>query len=64
MKYISLIYPEMFLIALAVAVTVAARLKLSHVPAPGLLVSHSFSAINLPLETILSYAVTQGTLYM
>ena len=64
MKYISLIYPEMFLIALPVAVTVAARSKLSHVPAPGLLVSHSLSAINLPLETILSYAVTQGTLYM
>ena len=64
MPYSSLIYPETFLIALAVEVTVPARLKLPHVAAPGLLISHSLSVINLPLQTIFSYALTQGMLYM
>lgn len=50
----SLIYPETFLIALGVAVRVPARLKLSYVPSPAFLISHSLSANILPLQTTLS----------
>jgi len=64
MPHSSVIYLETFLIALAVAARVSARLEISHVPPPALSISHSLSAINLPLQTIFSYAVPQGILYM